>query len=117
MTRAAKPTAGNAAEAAGAPSHAAPLCLEGELTIYRAQEIHQGLLAALAGTDALELDLQKATEIDSSGVQLLIAARRAATAAGKTLVVTAISPAVREVFELFDLTAMLGECAPAAVNA
>jgi anti-anti-sigma factor len=57
--------------------------LDGELTIYRAQELQQVLVAALAagaqGT-ALRVDLAGASEIDSAGVQVLIAARHSATA-------------------------------------
>jgi len=85
--------------------------LDGELTIYRAQELQQVLVAALAagaqGT-ALRVDLTGASEIDSAGVQVLIAARHSATAGGRSLQVEAVSPAVQEVVDLMGLSAHLG---------
>jgi anti-sigma B factor antagonist len=79
------------------------LAVEGELTIYRANELKQTLLSALEGTDALAIDLSGVIEIDSAGVQLLMLASAAARAAGCELRLTGHSPAVREVFELLDL--------------
>ena len=42
-----------------------------DMTIYHAGAQKQQILSALAQTDFLELDLQAATEIDTSGLQLL----------------------------------------------
>jgi anti-sigma B factor antagonist len=86
-----------------------PLRLEGELTVYRAQELQRTLLDALAGAATLEIDLHAVTEMDSAGVQLLIAAKCAAVAADKTLRLVDHSPAVVEVFRLFDLAALFGD--------
>lgn len=48
------------------------LSLTEDLTIYHALEQKNALLAALAGTDDLELDLMHVGEIDTAGLQLLI---------------------------------------------
>ncbi|MGJ7488314.1 STAS domain-containing protein [Variovorax sp. LT2P21] len=80
------------------------LALEGELTIYGAAELQARLIAALAdASEGLDIDLAEVTEIDSSGVQLLMATHRAALASGRTVVLHAPSDAVRDLFELFDL--------------
>ncbi len=81
--------------------------LEGELTIYRAEELKPQLLAALesglAGDAEPAFDLSAVTEIDTSGVQLLLLARREAAARGKPLQLLAASPAVRDAFALLEL--------------
>ena len=82
------------------------LRIEGELTIYRAAELAVAMKAALAevpGGGAFELDLSDVTEMDSAGVQLLIAARRSAQESGRTLRLAGSSPAVAEVFQTLQL--------------
>ncbi len=82
----------------------APLALEGELTIYGAAELQARLLAALADAPGgLDIDLSGVTELDSAGVQLLMATRRAALASGRTVTLCAPSDAARDVLALFDL--------------
>ncbi len=82
------------------------LVLEGELTIYGAAELQARLVAALADApEGLEIDLADVTELDSAGVQLLMATQRAARVSGRTLTFHAPSDAVRDVIELFDLAA------------
>ena len=85
-----------------------PTCLriEGELTIYRAAELAAAMKAALAEVPAgaaLELDLAEVTEMDSAGVQLLLAARRSADESGRVLRLAGTSPAVAEVFQTLQL--------------
>ena len=79
------------------------LCIEGELTIYRAAELKDAMLAALDREAALELDLSRVTELDTAGVQLLMLIHQTARARSKRLRLTASSPAVREVFALLHL--------------
>ena len=85
-----------------------PFRIEGELTIYRAAELAASLKAALEGVaagDALDIDLAEVTEMDSAGVQLLMAARRSARDTQRTLRLLGHSPAVREVFDTLRLAA------------
>ncbi len=86
-----------------------PLCIEGELTIYRAAELKQALLEALQQCEELDIDLSAVSEIDTAGIQLLIAAKKAAQAAGKALRLNALSDAVIEVFALLDLGGYFGD--------
>jgi anti-anti-sigma factor len=82
---------------------AACLAVEGEMTIYRAAELHPALLDAVRTQDAPALDLSAVTEFDSAGVQLLLVARREAGRLGKRLVLQDASPAVRDAFALLGL--------------
>lgn len=79
------------------------LFIEGDLTIRRVQELKDAILARLAQSQALEVDLAGVTEIDTAGVQLLLLARRAAQTAQKELRLVAPSPAVASLFELLRI--------------
>lgn len=95
----------------------AVLRIEGEMTIYRADELKQSLLAAMREAPFLEIDLSAVTEIDTAGVQLLMLVRKAAEANGHALRLIAHSAAVVEAFELLNLAAWFGDpivIAPAA---
>lgn len=77
-----------------------PFRIDGEFTIYRAAELAAAMKAALAelpAGGAFEVDLSGVTEMDSAGVQLLVAARRSTDESGRTLRVAGHSPAVAEV--------------------
>jgi len=92
----------------------ARLALEGELTIYGAAELQARLIAALADApEGLDIDLAAVTELDSSGVQLLMATHRAARASDRTVTLCAPSDAVRDLLDLFDLASFF-EMATAA---
>lgn len=79
------------------------LILEGELTIQHAYANRERLLAVLGGHEAVILDLTRVSEIDASGVQLLVAAQKSAMAAGKRLSLADPSQPVREILEFVDL--------------
>ncbi|NMM29385.1 MAG: STAS domain-containing protein [Glaciimonas sp.] len=85
------------------------LRIQGELTIYRAAELKQALLAALAEPSSLEVDLSCVTEIDTAGVQLLMLAKKTAQERQRELRLVAHSPAVIDVFELLNLAAYFGD--------
>jgi anti-anti-sigma regulatory factor len=63
-------------------SAAGVIVLEGAVEIDQAAELKRRLQAALAGGGALRVDLERATELDVTAVQLVWAAGRAARAAG-----------------------------------
>lgn len=85
------------------------LALQEDMTIYNALAIKDTLLGALAGCGELELDLAQVGEIDTTGVQLLILAKREANRLGKSLRLVAHSAAVREVLDFFDIVAYFGD--------
>jgi len=81
----------------------------GEMTIYSAAELKPALLEALGQSDEIEIDLSNVSEMDTSGVQLLMLVKREAVAAGKALALSGHSPAVLEVFELLGLGGWFGD--------
>jgi anti-sigma B factor antagonist len=85
------------------------LAIDGEMTIYRAAELKPLVLGALEAAPALELSLAGVTELDTAGLQLLILAKEAALAGGRSLRLVDHSPAVLEVFELLGMSAYFGD--------
>ena len=79
------------------------------MSIFRAAELKQTLLAALDQAAALEIDLSAVTEFDTAGVQLLMLTKKAAHAKKRELRLTAHSPAVLDVLELLNLVGYFGD--------
>lgn len=85
------------------------------------------LAACTAGADAVVLDLAGVEYVSSAGLRALLLAARRVKAQGGTLVVAALQPFVREVFEISRFTLLfhvfasvrdaLAEVSPAAVAA
>ncbi len=83
--------------------------LSGEVSITGAAAIREKLLAALGRAADIEVDLSQVTEIDSAGVQLMIAAAREAVIHGTTLHFAGHSPAVLDSLQLTGLSPRFGE--------
>jgi anti-anti-sigma factor len=80
------------------------LRVDGEMTIYRANEVAQTLFGALrehAGD--VNLDLSDVTEFDTAGLQLVLMARRMVEAGGHRLDVVQPSECVLEVLQLCNV--------------
>ena len=82
---------------------------EGEMTIYQAGVIHEKFKTQLAACESLEIDLRHVTEIDTAGLQLLLALKREAVAVGKGVTLTMHSEAVVDVFELLNVAHEFGD--------
>ena len=83
------------------------LALGPEVTIPFAAATREQLLEALRARGAqggLVLDLSGVTDFDSSGVQLLLSARRSVQARGDTLLLQAPSASVRDALAIFGLS-------------
>ncbi len=61
----------------------------GRLTISEAPEIRETLLAGIDGCQDVVIDCSKASEIDLTFIQLLIAGRRTAATRGRSMLVSA----------------------------
>ena len=85
------------------------LCLDEDMTIYNAMSAKEKLLAALEGCQELELDLSQVGEIDTTGAQLLIMAKREANRQLKSLRLVAHSAPVREVLDFYNVVAYFGD--------
>lgn len=85
------------------------LAIEGELSIYSASEWKKRLENLLEQGGNLELDLGAVQELDTAGLQLLIMAKKEATARSQQLRLSNHSQAVLEVFELCGVAAFFGD--------
>ena len=85
------------------------MVLDGEVNIYRAAELKHSVLAALRQSRVLEIDLAGVTEFDTAGLQVLMLAKRTASAEQRELRLLHHSPAVVEVVELLNLGAFFGD--------
>ena len=86
------------------------LFIEGEMTLRRACELKERLLARLARAQALEVDLADVTGIDAAGLQLLLMVRREARASGREVRLVSPSPAVLSMFSLLRMESSLEGC-------
>lgn len=95
------------ASVSGEEKRASVSHIMGEMSIYRAGDIHNQLSEALAESPLLHLDLSEVTEFDTAGLQMLLAARKSAEAAHGALRIVNPSVAVSEVLRLLHLGAQL----------
>lgn len=91
-----------------------PVCrfdLDGAQTVRTIQAAHERLLTAMAEHPAIEIHCHEVTELDLSLIQLVVAAKRSAEKAGKSL--TLATPAAGKLRAALDqagfLTAAVGE--------
>ena len=85
------------------------LVIDGGLTIDRAVELRQRFVNAMANADTLRLQLADVTDIDTTGVQLLMAIKRTAQVSGKSLELVQHSSEILAVFALLDLVDYFGD--------
>ena len=78
-----------------------------EMTIYTAALQWEQLQPLLPRTKSLELDLSAVTEMDSSGVQLLIALKQASDRLHNGFALLNPNDLVREMLQLFRVNAVL----------
>lgn len=81
-----------------------PFVVSGELTIYQANAVAQGLKAAQNEGALRDVDLADVSEIDTAGLQILLAARDKAADLGERLLLRNPGPAVLEVLALAGLS-------------
>ncbi len=89
-----------------------PVCsivLQGTLDIYAAAQVRDHLAQRIAEHPLVELQLAAVDEIDTAGVQILLAAKQQASALEHSLRLTAHSPAVIDALELCGLLPYFGD--------
>lgn len=79
------------------------LALAGEMTIFDAAEIKTSLLQSLMAATTLDIDLSAITELDTSGVQVMLMLQREARIQDKCLHWSGHSPCVARVLDLLNL--------------
>jgi len=85
------------------------VAIAGEFTIFTAAAVRAQMLEALDSGHDIEIDLAQVTEIDSAGVQLMVAAKLGAAVLQKNLSFSGHSPAVLDTLDLCDLSAYFGD--------
>ena len=91
------------------PSAPARLAIDEAMTIYQAPAQKAQWLAALAASDALELDLSAVPEIDTAGLQLLLLLKREGLHQGKPVTIVGHSPSVQRVLDFCALSGVFGD--------
>ena len=76
----------------------------GECNIYSAAAFKDGLKADIDSSEHIAMDLSGVFEIDTSGVQVLILAKRECSAQNKEFKIVKMSRAVEGALELLNLT-------------
>ena len=79
------------------------------MTIYRAAELKEAIVAILEDHSEIEIDLSRVTEIDSAGIQLLLLAKRSTDESQRILRLTGHSSAVVDAMELLNLIGYFGD--------
>lgn len=80
-----------------------------EMTIYEALQLQSQFLEALSNYQQIEVNLANVSEIDSAGIQLMIALKKDALLQQKSLLFTAHSPEVIALLDLFNMTQFFGD--------
>ncbi|MCB1320410.1 MAG: STAS domain-containing protein [Leptospiraceae bacterium] len=87
------------------------ISLTGALVIHQAGRVHAQLLSALEYVGPCQVDLHAVTEIDTAGVQILIAILHEAKLRSQVITLTRFHPSILPALELFELTRYLGAVA------
>jgi len=85
------------------------LAIEQDMTIYHAEALKAELMVNVEQNQVIELDLSRVAEIDTSGIQLLMLAKRECQKQDKTLRIVAHSPRVQELMDFFNIGGFFGD--------
>jgi anti-sigma B factor antagonist len=81
------------------------IVINDEMTIYTAATLKQELLEKIADCSHVDVSLAKVSEMDTSGLQLMLLLHDEAKKSGQELHFTGHSPAVIDVLETLNLVA------------
>lgn len=89
---------------------ATTVVVAGEIDLVSAVRLDRELMTAVDGTSEwLRLDLREVTFMDTTGVAVLLKARRRALEAGHRFTVKSASPTIQRLLEITGLASLLGE--------
>ena len=83
--------------------------IPGDMTIYEAGETRDLFKDALKKNNTINVNLSNVSEIDSSGIQLMVSLKKIADSKEKTVSFVYHSSAVVDLLDLFDLTSYFGD--------
>jgi len=81
----------------------------GDMTIYEAGETRDLFKDVLEKNNTINVNLSNVSEIDSSGIQLMVSLKKNAASKEKTVSFVSHSSAVVDLLDLFDLTSYFGD--------
>ncbi|NOZ10918.1 MAG: STAS domain-containing protein [Gammaproteobacteria bacterium] len=81
----------------------------GDMTIYEADKLKEGLLSKLDDCQEMEINLSDVSEVDTAGVQVLMLAKQEAQRSAKALRLVSHSEAAMTVLDTFCLTRFFGD--------
>ena len=86
------------------------ITVSGEVDLATAADLERALSEAMTGTEAttIEVDLAGVEFMDSAGLRVLVAARKQAEDAGRTLRLRSPHERVRRIIEITGLAAVFG---------
>lgn len=85
------------------------LHLKGELTIYAVSRFKDDLIEVFSKFSKVALELSEITELDTSGFQLLLSAKRTALSSGVTLELLGHNVKVLRVFAIYGAVGLFGD--------
>ena len=83
------------------------MAVKGDMTIYTAEELHQSLGDFLNNYKTFSVSLGSVEDIDTTGLQILLAMKAQAEAADGALVYKDPSESVQDMLQLFDIAGQL----------
>jgi len=83
--------------------------LEGELTIYEAEELKLGFAKYMEKAKAFSVNLSNVSEMDTACFQVLLAVKHECIEQKKEFTMNSHSPAVLDVLELFNIESYFGD--------
>lgn len=83
--------------------------IEGDMTIFVAQELREAIIPVITQNDEVEIDLSHVSEVDAAGMQLMVSVKLEAILRGKTLRYVGHSKPVLEMIDLCDLGGFFGD--------
>jgi len=83
--------------------------IEGDMTIYEAGEIKDLFKSTLNDHQSINVNLSAVSEIDSSGLQLMVSLKNDAEEQEKKIHFSSHSQAVIDFLDLFDMTSYFGD--------
>jgi len=88
------------------------LCITDDLTIYAIEELKNGLNKELDLYQKFELDLSAVEEVDSAGIQLLLALRIELLSKNKELRITETNQVVTKLLDSYELVDLFNGSGP-----
>ena len=78
--------------------------IEADMTIFNAAELKNELISDMGDCSSFEIDLSQVSEIDTSGVQLLLLIKKEAALQNKEFKIASHSAATAAVIDLYNMT-------------